>query len=49
MKMQGLDFGLASGQHSGSTSHKIGFFCEVVAHRIHDYLRMIVLEMMGVG
>lgn len=47
MKMQSLDFALASGQHNGSTSHKIGFFCGVTAERIHGFLRVVVPQTMG--
>lgn len=47
MKMQSLDITLASGQHSGSTSRKIGFFCGVTVHRVHGCLRFVVLERMG--
>jgi hypothetical protein len=49
MKMQSLDFALASGQHSGSTSRKIGFFCGVTAHRVHGFLRVVVPEMVGLA
>jgi hypothetical protein len=44
--MQSLDFVLASGQHSGSTPRKIGFFCGVTALRVHGFLRVVVLGMM---
>jgi hypothetical protein len=47
MKVRALDFDLASGQHSGFTSHKIGFFCGVIAYRVHGFLRVVEPEMMG--